>query len=224
MEDKENIEYFEFGKDVSVSLGTEAQVEIEGVEFRAKSIFVGMDPDKEYLIMKFPYIEGGTSLIQHKLYEGNNVLIRYLHRGSVFGFQSKLLGTITTPRKLMFISYPKIIEEHNIRSEKRVSCYLPARIKTDDGENKGYVRDINRGGCQCVIKHSEVDRLKNFFKIDGEIGLTFLLPGVEGDQSLTGTIKNIERNRKEINIGVEFGEIKEDVKSKISEFCSSSES
>lgn len=224
MEGIDNIDLFDMGKRISIDIGTEMQIEIEGVEFRLKSVFIGMDPGGEYLILKFPYVSGSGGVgIQDKLYTGNQVVVRYLQAGAIFGFQAKLLGVTSAPKKLIFISYPRIIEEHNVRSEKRISCFLPARTKVDDKENRGAVLDMSRHGCRYVVKHSKVRKTKDLFQVDGQIELAFQLPGMEGEQSLTGTIRNVRKDGDELSVGIEFGDVDSEAKARISEFFSAAE-
>ncbi|OPZ60944.1 MAG: hypothetical protein BWY87_00157 [Deltaproteobacteria bacterium ADurb.Bin510] len=52
------------------------------------------------------------------------MIVRYLYNGTVYGFQTKLIEYITSPTKLFFLDYPRIIEHHDLRQEKRFPCHL----------------------------------------------------------------------------------------------------
>ena len=78
----ENVDHLDIGKRILLEPGTQLQIEIEGVTSRFKSTLVGMEPD-EYLIVKTPKAALSGS-IKNRLFRGNQIVIRYLHKGTVF--------------------------------------------------------------------------------------------------------------------------------------------
>jgi c-di-GMP-binding flagellar brake protein YcgR len=212
--DKEDIDYFDVGKRISIEIGTQMQIQIEGFASRVKGILVGIETN-EYLIIKLPYTSIDWQLLKTKLFKGNQIIVRYLHKGTIFGFQSTVLDVIFTPAKLIFAKYPSIIEEHNIRAYKRVNCFLPAKIKVDEVENEGSIQDISQAGCRYVTKN--IKRLSSL-ETDKQITITFQFPGVEGSHNLSGKIKNIKKDSDEIGIGIEFVEITPEIQTKITEY------
>jgi len=203
----ENIDYFDTGKRISIELGTQLQIEIEGVAFRFKSVLIGMEPD-EYLIIKTPMVPSDApfSNIKHKLSRGSQIVVRYLYKGTVFGFQSKLIEAIFTPLRLLFIEYPNIIEHYNLRSQDRVDCFLPAKIKIKEEEKHGLILDISKKGCRYRIKALKDEGLPSI-QLDEQITLRCQFPGIEDEQVFSGKVRNINRDKEETTLGIEFHEI-----------------
>ncbi len=215
--DIENIDY-NTGKRISIESGTQLQIEIEGVAYRFKSVLIGMEPD-EYLIIKTPMVPSDAPFgsIKHKLFRGSQIVVRYLYKGIVFGFQSKLIEAIYTPIKLLFVEYPKIIEHHDLRSQVRVDCLLPAKIKIKDEEKHGVILDISKKGCRYRIKALEDEKLPSI-QIDEKITLRLQFPGIEDEHLVSGKVKNISRDYQEMSLGIEFHEITPEVQNIISQY------
>lgn len=45
---------------------------------------------------------------------------------------------------MLFLEYPKIVEQHDLRSRERVDCLLFGRLKSKDAERPCLVLDIKR--------------------------------------------------------------------------------
>ena len=118
--DKEGLDYFNFGKRIALEVGVDIHLKLDGVGFPIQSTVVGMEAD-EYLIIKSPK---AFVAIKHKCVPGSEMIVRYLYKGTVYGFQTKLIEYITSPTKLFFLDYPRIIEHHDLRQEKRFPCHL----------------------------------------------------------------------------------------------------
>ena len=135
------------GKRIFIELGTEFQIEIEGITFRLKSTLVGMELG-QYLIIKTPSFPSEVGNIKQKLFPGIEIVVRYLHKGTVFGFRTQLIEAFFTPRRLLFLEYPKVIEHYDLRSNRRVECIIPAKIILKEKETEGTILDINEKGCR----------------------------------------------------------------------------
>lgn len=194
-----DIDFFEYGQRISLEIGIPIQLRLDGVAFPLQSVLVGMEVD-EYLIIKGP---AQYTNVKHKLAPGVDIIVRYLYRGIVYGFQSKIIEIISRPEKLIFLEYPRIIEHFELRSQKRAESIFPATIIIKDKTNHGAIIDVSRNGCRCQIMNSKKEPLPPV-SIDDEILLKCKFPGVEGERDVLGRIKNIRRNRKELTVGVEF--------------------
>jgi len=216
----ENVDYLATGRRIIIELGSQLQVEIEGVAFRFKSILVGMESD-EYLIIKTPMVPSNApfSSIKHKLFPGSQIVVRYIYKGTVFGFQSKLIEAISTPVRLLFVEYPKIVENYDLRSQERTDCFLPAKITIRNKGEHGAILDISEKGCRCLIKALEGEKLPSP-QVDERITLTCQFPGIEGEQVVSGNVKNISRDKREIILGIEFHEIAARFKDIIDQYLS----
>ena len=94
------------GNRLCLEIGAAMKIEISGVNGFLKGEFIGMSAGK-YLIIETPNI----SNIRSKIYEGNQAIVRYLSRGTVYGFQSTIKGTYYRDVfRLLFLSYPMVVE------------------------------------------------------------------------------------------------------------------
>jgi len=213
----ENVDDFGAGKRISIEPGTQLQMEIEGVEYRFKSTLVGMEPDK-YLIIKTPMAPPSIS-IQVKLFRGSQIVVRYLDRGTVFGFQTKLIEAISTPVRLLFIECPRVIEHYDLRSHERIDCFLPAKIRSRDKDKQGTILDISEKGCRFLIKALKGEKLPSL-RTDEQISLRCQFPGIEGEYVVSGKVKNIRRDEQEMALGIEFQETDPQVQNIIAQYIS----
>lgn len=216
----ENVDYLATGRRILIELGSQLQIEIEGVAFRFKSVLVGMESD-EYLIIKTPMVPSDApfSSIKQKLFQGTQIIVRYIYKGTVFGFQSKLIESISTPVRLLFVEYPKIVENYDLRSQERTDCFLPAKIKIMDKEEHGAILDISEKGCRCLIKALKDEKLPSA-QIDEQVTLTCQFPGIGAEQVVLGNVKNISRDKQEMILGIAFHEIAARVKDIIDQYLS----
>ena len=113
------------------------------------------------------------------LYKGGSIVIRYVHKGTVFGFKSRIIHFITTPVKLIFIDYPKKIKNQNFRSHKRIYCHLPASATIADNTVEGPVTGLSKEGCLFTAKRVNIGKSADLLQIDNEIVVSLQLPGVE---------------------------------------------
>jgi len=98
---------------LKIELGFQLSIQVEETKERLTSYLVGILTNT-YLIIKTPSIIGIGDL----LLKDSSIVVRYLYLGEVFGFRSTVLGSTTLPFKVIFLSYPKIIEK--IKRNKKV--------------------------------------------------------------------------------------------------------
>lgn len=209
--------HLDTGKRITIELGTQLEIEIEGVPTRFKSSLVGIEPD-EYLIIKGP--EAALyEILRNKLFRGTRIFIRYLCKGTLFGFRSKLLEAIFTSKQLLFVEYPKTIENYDLRSHERIGCFFPAKIKIKDEEKNGVILDISEGGCRCVIKSSDGEKLPSV-QIDERIILRCQFPGTESEQVVSGEVRNVGMDKQKAVLGIQFHEIAPGLQNIIAQYIS----
>ena len=190
-------------KDIFIKLGTQVRIEIGGVATRLKGTLVGIE-EGDYLIIKVHNaIFAG---IEDRLFQGNHIIVRYIDDGTVSGFSSKLIEAILTPIKLLYIEHPKTIENFDLRSQERVDCYLPASITIGDEERQGAILDISERGCCYLIRPRNGERLLSV-QIDEHITVRCQFPGIEGEQRISGKVRNFSMDMQETALRIEFYEI-----------------
>jgi hypothetical protein len=198
-----------------LEIGTPLQLEIKGFSTRFKSSLVGALPD-EYLIVTAPKLTMFVGQPKHLLPE-SEVVVRYVHRGNAWGFQSKLTRVISTPAKLLVLEYPSEIENFNLRSDERIECLLPGGIELQKAKRKGVVLDISIGGCRFSFSESKepID-----VAVDAELKLRCQLPGIEGDQEFEGRVKRVEKDKMRTVLGIEFNNVEQKIQALITQYSS----
>lgn len=187
------------------------QIQIEGVLAHFKTTLIAIEAD-QYLMIETPKFHG----IETKLFSGNQVVVRFVYSGTVYGFMSKILNYIKIPSRLMFLTYPEVIESQELRKECRVECLLPAMIKFPGQEEayRGVILDISGQGCNLTI----VTPLRNSVKVEDKVQLTFQLVGIEGSQTVPGEVRNTNQDSKKISIGIKFVELTAEILNNINSY------
>ena len=120
----------------SFPVGIPLQIEIEGISFKMASTSIGYLADR-YLVIKYPH---HFDIYFENVLQGDKIGVRYLDRGTVFGFESELIADAQNLSAL-FISYPLRIVRKDLRRSRRMGCYLPAKVlrhNQDSGENEPF--------------------------------------------------------------------------------------
>ena len=202
-------------------IGTTLKIQLEGSQSRLTSELIGVD-EGEYLIINMPPIQAMGNAAS-SLYKGSNITIRYVHKGTIYGFKTQIIHFITTPVKLIFIKYPKKIENQNLRAHKRIDCHLPANAKIADTTVEGSVSDISKEGCQFTVKMVKLEDSADLLQVDNEIVVSLQLPGVKEKLTLTGKQKNIKKDMYNVNIGILFSDMGINVQEKLYDFLATGE-
>ena len=202
-----------------MKIGATLKLQIHGTDARLTSELIGVEEDK-YLIIKMPPIPS-VGTVSNLLYKGNTVIVRYMHRGTLFGFKSRVYHVIIHPVKLIFLEYPKKIEDYNLRAHRRVDCYLPASVGVGGNTIEGAITDISREGCHFTVEKSKVKRL--ILQIDKGVDISFQLPGVGKKLTIAAKQKTIKKDKKSINIGVEFINMDNKTEERLYDFLSTAD-
>ncbi|MBI5463219.1 MAG: flagellar brake protein [Gammaproteobacteria bacterium] len=135
------------GTRINIEMGTPLFVEIDGIEGKLKSKLIGLEPGS-YLVIATPHGPPGA---RSKFTPGNRVTLRYVNQGSVYGFETGILGDVRTPVNLLLIAYPRMIVEKSLRKAERFDCYIPCHIEAAGITGDGTIVDISMAGCRCII-------------------------------------------------------------------------
>lgn len=203
------------GMRLTVELGSQVMIEFEGVEERFKSILVGMEA-QAYLIIR---VLSGAG-VEGQVRKGNRVIAGYVSLGTVYGFQSTVLGHIDEPFPLLFLTYPDAVEIKDLRDKPRVRSHIPATAEVSEREFKGLVLDISTSGCRFSTKTLPAkDPVQT--SMGDEIALSLALLGVETQRSLCGKVRMLNQDREMTTIGVEFGELDSETESSLESYIQS---
>ncbi len=186
--------------------GHQLFIQFQGFPTRLKSTFIGCQQNA-YIIITIPNTVGIDSM----LYEGTPVTVTYLHNGVIYGFRSDIIYRLVSPARILFISFPKNIEKHELRKHHRVECNIPTKVKIENTETpfEGIMVDISMDGCKVVsLATSEKDREN--LRPGIAIFLSFTLVGIGGVKVLKGILKNYTVENERFTLGVSFKESADD--------------
>lgn len=201
-----------------MDVGIKLEIQFKGGGTQLTSELTGVEDDK-YLMIKWPTVDpkvDASNLIR----KGNTVFVKYLHEGVEFSFQSHILEVISNPAKLIFIKYPENTEVNVLREHRRVDCYLPASVRIADNKIKGAITNISKIGVLFVAEIPADDNTINQLETSNEIGLTFQLPGVQSELTMTAKLRNITKDKDKVRIGIGYGKIDVEIQTKLFDFLS----
>lgn len=184
-------------RQVSIDIGTRVFLDIPDIGFSVVSSFVGM-VESEYLIISLPT---RFDKVKVRLYNGNRIKAKYLYDGSVYAFHTRILETITTPVKVLILSFPKKVQQQELRGMKRNNVVIPGKVEINSALVNVVIFDINQGGC-CF----KVADLERFAPKKETIRLACKFPGVPQEIFIRAQIRNIRRENNFISVGAEFRE------------------
>lgn len=202
-----------------LQLGSELLIEFVSLNLRIKSVLKGIDEDQFILAKLSPNDLIGT--FRSDTVKESPIVIRYLYKGSVYSFDTKVQNILSTPAKLIFFEYPKKVLEAGKVTE-RYECILPALTMLGNDIVEMVIVDLSRDGCQSVIKtsFSRNEALYKLIEVNRTIELKFQLPGVDTKFSLKGRIRNMSKEADRITLGIMFEQVLPEVKARISNFIS----
>lgn len=192
-------------------------VQIEGVESYVKTMLVGMVP-QHYLIMLTPR---GNPSIKQKFFEGNTLLVRYFQEGTIFAFQSNIIGLSHDPYPLVFLAYPKIVSNHELRKQKRASCQVPTKVAAAGREYSAVMLDISKGGCRFAIVGGSVKAPP--FEAEDEVEMSFRLSDERNPLACNCIVRNSTFEEDVFIAGVQFVGLEHDAMAAIDYFVNNTE-
>lgn len=195
-------EYFELlpGKILDIQIN-------HPVTIRQKVLLVGYELGK-YLILKYPKVARASDY-KDVLVEGNVVIVRYLLEGDAgkcYAFRSTIKNIIQFPEKLIFISYPEILENRELRKQRRQVTHIPAAISllgkdgnATESKIKGIISDINAKGCGFSFK---VDNDK--VKVNTREVIVSIHNPTTGEEKISAKVCNSRNQNGRVSVGIQF--------------------
>jgi len=201
MEELEGILELDKIEGIYIDIGTKVYLEIDGVNFSVTSIFIGMLRD-EFMIVTLPK---RYKSVKNKLFPANKMVVKYLHKGSVFAFQTSVIELITNPIRALAIEYPKVVQQRELRGTKRNTVVIPGRVEAKKTEFSVVINDISKNGCnfKYLDNKSNISSLR-----EGDILRVYCqLPGVSDEIGAMACVRNVRREQGQLSIGAEFQDI-----------------
>ncbi len=201
MEEVEGLLELNKSEGIYIDIGTEVYLEIEGVNFSVTSIFIGMLKD-EFMIVTLPK---RYKSIKNKLFPSDTMVVKYLHEGSVYAFQTSVIETITNPIRALALEYPKVVQQRELRVVKRNNVVVPARVEAKKKDFPVVIFDISKKGCRFKY-HDSISNISSLR--EGDILRVYCqFPGVADEIGAMACVKNIKREQGQLTIGAEFQDI-----------------
>jgi hypothetical protein len=185
MEELEGLLELNKSEGIYIDIGTQVYLEIEGVNFSATSIFIGMLKD-EFMIFTLPK---RYKSIKDKLLPSDTLVVKYLYEGSIYAFQTKVIETITNPIKALALGYPKVVQKRELRIAKKKIFSM-------------VVFDISKKGCR--FKYRENIKSMSSLREGDLLRIYCKFPGVADEIGAMACVKNIKRAQGQFTIGAEF--------------------
>jgi len=143
--------------------------------------------------------------------EGTPCTVSYLHDGKLVGYHSEIRDVITAPVPLLFVAYPRVVEEMHLRKHSRVGANEPILLTRADLNKTshaalptgdyigGLLKDLSEGGCSVALV-----RRPAWLYPGSSVQLEFELPGLGHVTNLTGVVKNADGQYDGDVIGIQF--------------------
>lgn len=176
------------------------------VPLRLKLSLIGYELGK-YIILKYPK-GASTSEYNDVLIEGNVLIVRYLmegNKGECFAFRSTIKTITQYPERLLFIDYPKQIENRQLRHQQRTSIHLPAAITLEEADSKkttkinGVIGDISAKGCGFTFKTKSSSA-----KVNKRDIFVCLQSPVDGEVKVAARVCNSRNDNGTVSVGIQF--------------------
>lgn len=160
-----------------------------------------------WLICEWPFHFGQAVSCE----TGTPCLVRAMVAGKLVAYQSEVRMTQMSPLPLLYLAFPKRIEEIHLRKEVRVASNEPlllvqgvqvdVRLALANGSAPigGLLQDLSLSGCRIVVQRQRTD-----LTLGATIYLEFELIGIGHITHLAGSIKNIAERDGALSIGIEF--------------------
>jgi c-di-GMP-binding flagellar brake protein YcgR len=193
---------------ISIAVGTEVQIEIIEHHLRLKSELIGLE-EGEFLILKLSHSDP-CGLLRSDVIRDCNIIVRYMYHGAVYGFHTSIISQIHKPTRMLFVKYPATVEEHNVRTEPRFDCVIQAQGTSGDVTTELVITDMSAKGCRCIIMTEMTEHkaeLQETINMDTTLDLSIPIPSSDETLSISGTIRNINKDDTEMIFGVQFDEM-----------------
>ena len=170
-----------------------------------KARYIGMEKGA-FIILRYP---SGVGIHDH-LYEGNDVVVKFISNGTVYGFQSKVLGYMYKKGLILVVlHYPQSLETHLLRNETRVDYVAPAEISVGGTKIQGFTQDISLSGGRFSYEVSPEVPEFDFNEIR-DISLSLQVIGLEGARQVSCEVKSATPEGSFVSLGLKFTDMDEE--------------
>jgi len=187
------------GTRLCLEMGARLSMKAKACHVPLAGDLIGMDPDR-YLIVAAPH--AAPECVEQLL--GGPVTVSCFSKDAALSFESTVLTMISEPARLLFLEYPHTLQLHDRRSQKRMSCSVPARMESKAAIRQGTVVNINKRGCRCIIEHAE--NAESYAGLHEAVALKLAVTNLDHEIALSGRVSNISQYGQSTTLGILFQE------------------
>jgi c-di-GMP-binding flagellar brake protein YcgR len=191
------------GVHLNISPGKDVVVQAPGAEQGYRGRIVGYAP-YEYIIAQVRL----PSSVRKTLSFGGQVVLKYLHKGTVYGFRASILNSVTAPAPLLILEYPDAIEKIELRRNSRHRCQIDGLLHTSDAERDCLVVNVSEAGCKVSARSDVRDSLKAA-KVDDVLAVSMNL-GSSGMLKVPISVRSLSFEEGIVTIGSMFLDIRKE--------------
>ena len=163
--------------------------------------------ERAWLICEWPFHFGQAVPCD----TGTHCLVRYMVAGKLVAYQSEVCMTQMSPLPLLYLAFPRRIEEIHLRKDARVASNEPlllmqgapgdATLALPNGSAPigCLLQDLSLSGCRIILQRPRADVV-----LGATVYLEFELIGIGHVAHLAGAIKNIAERDGALSLGIEF--------------------
>ena len=188
------------GVQLSVAPGKEVIIRIPGREQSYRGTIVGLDP-YDFVIVKVRL----PSAIRKELKFGGDVVIKYVHQGTIYGFKAMVHNAISSPAPMLFFDYPDVLEKLELRQTQRTKCNIDGMLHTTSDEAECMIINVSELGCKISARAGGRNALKDI-NVDDALIVAMNL-GSFGELKVAIAVKNISLEKGIISLGCMFLDI-----------------
>jgi len=190
---------------LSVGLSLKISLTLEQQKVMYGSTLLGWK-DHAWLVCEWPTQLGHGADIP----KGTPCTVSYLHDGKLVGYRSDIRDLVSSPVSLLFLAFPKTVEEMHLRKHARVASCEPMLLMRADARGSdlgmnaehfsgGLLKDLSLGGCSIALT-----KMPSWLRPGASVRMEFELPGLGHVTNLSGLVKNADAKDGTELIGVEF--------------------
>lgn len=162
---------------------------------------------RAWLICEWPFHFGQAVPCE----TGTQCLVRSMVAGKLVAYQSEVCMAQMSPLPLLYLAFPRRIEEIHLRKDARVASNEPLllmhgvlsgatlALRNGSAPIGGLLQDLSLSGCRIILQRSRADVV-----LGDTVYLEFELIGIGHVAHLAGTIKNIAERDGALSLGIEF--------------------
>lgn len=168
-----------------------------------KTAYVGMVMD-EAIILQLPATPGVTQLLS----EAYAVVVRFVHDGKAYGFETRFLAALRKPLPLLFLAFPHGVQQVGLRSCDRLEVAEKALLTVGEHVMEGVVTDVSCGGCKLKLPRDDASlSLASGSPAELEFSLS---AGERVRLKLSGSILDVDNKGKKVKCRMSFSKDQEE--------------